>query len=102
MGPKRTRSLPLLGSVIEWQRFSHAQTALVPSDLLFDPDSLDIHKLTDPKLTELASVTRVLYATERQPRIGSDHFIDKNRARFKFLDEAFALLRVIGDRKSVV
>src|SRR5258707_11074286 len=47
-----------------------------------DPDGLDVDELADPEARELAAISALLRAAERQPRIGRDHRVDENRARF--------------------
>ena len=41
-------------------------------------NALDVHELLDPVIRELAPVTALLYAAERQPNIGSHDLVDKN------------------------
>src|SRR6266571_3689074 len=75
-------------------------------------NALDVHELLDPVVRELAPVTALLYAAEREPNIGSHDFVDKYGTAFDTVARnaltAFAIARedsaaqtehgIVGDR----
>ena len=60
---------------------------------LRDPNRLSIHKFANAQGSQLPPVPRLLHSSKRNPRIGSDHLVDKHHPRFQFIDKTLALVR---------
>lgn len=58
------------------------------------PNSLDVHELTKAKASQLAAIARLLHATERVARVGRDHPIDEDGARFDTVGQLFGFHRI--------
>src|SRR5258708_33440180 len=64
-----------------------------------DPDGLDVDELADPEARELAAMSTLLRAAERQPRIGRDHPVDEDRARFDAARQRPGALEIGGPER---
>ena len=47
---------------------------------------------------QFPTVPRLLYPSERDAWIRSDHFVDEHHARLEFVDESFALAFILSPR----
>src|SRR4029079_11033460 len=61
--------------------------------LVEDSHRLDVHKFVNSKGAELSSVSRLLDATERKPRIGRDHAVHEHAAGIERSRESLDLSR---------
>src|SRR5215813_8282376 len=64
--------------------------------LFLDPHGLDVDEFADAFARKLAPVARTLHSAEGQSRVGRDHGVDEYQARIDLIDQAAALLVVIG------
>lgn len=53
----------------------------------FDPDGLDVNKLTDTELSEFTAVAGVFDSAKRKARIGRDHAVNEDATRCDLLDK---------------
>src|ERR1019366_5714138 len=63
---------------------------------LSDPNRLRVHELADAVRSQFSPVAGLLHAAERNARIGGDHLVNEYHPSFEFVDEALALLVVVG------
>src|SRR5262245_42149776 len=61
-----------------------------------DPDRFDVDEFADALARKLAPVARTLHPAEGQSRVGRDHGVDEDQAGIDLIDQAAALLVVIG------
>src|SRR5258708_10190427 len=63
---------------------------------LLHPDRLYIRKFTNTVSAQLPADAGALHSAERNARVREHHLIDKDHARFEFIDEAFLLALIVG------